>query len=385
MKLEIEYPAFVVAMHKGGRTAKKNVVLQKAEFELAVVTAEEAPLAFLVHNDKGKGVVETRDIRSFQGRLYGTVQPPERPQSGQPHPRTLEELIGVASKTPLDTKGMFRHVVNQMRCEMKEDETGTVLPSGVKSGLHHPGSRIEDDSPIVSASRSLLHDLIIDDDVRLAFERYRDLIQSQLGRYVSVDGVVYELCGEPIYRVSDKVTIYYPDAPDGGLPLFTYAAGNHDDAVDKVTSLDEARVAAGGSRYDYNRCEVEIEVIDHEKVTWRAEEMDFDRFARKVESSLSLGIVKMHEMHRGIRIPKSVYNAWLDLRDFLDTYDPLEGVPEELEHLLTDALDQWKGFRRGREFGNVYDPEDEPYNTMVARFADRDISLPAPVISSFRP
>lgn len=159
----------------------------------------------------------------------------------------------------------------------------------------------------------------------------------------------------------------------------TFAASSRDEAL-AALELAKSRDPEGDHSHSSNP-HVVIDVVDDAYVNWRAEEQDFDRFARSFERTYNAAIDELRK--RGnIRIPREVYDAWLDLRDILYTYDKLSGqVPEGLEGVLATALDTWRRYQEhiGDDICKQHAPSIGIVDTMFQRFSDRPIDM-GPVV-----
>nr|WP_250808342.1 hypothetical protein [Neorhizobium tomejilense] len=396
MKIKIEHPAFLVARHKGGRVLKPTVIVREAEFELAVISSDQALLAFRVHQGKGNGKSETREIRAFDGRLYGSVQKPVYERGA--HPQSLDEIVAMAARSFFSANGLFGGVVNQLRSAVLCADSGTE-PSGIRSALHaftvttglsqlHRPDRF-DERALAEACKSMAAEIEMDDGAEAQVKLWHDLIQVELSRYLVVDGAAYVFCGEPVYRISDTVTAYYPDAPDGSLTSFSFTANQRDEAIAEARRQAELSCTRRGAEPRASICDVSIEVVDADCVTWRAEERDFDRYARSTESRLATSIARLADAHKHIRVPKSVYMTWLELRELVDGYGVGETLPEELETVLAAALDEWRSFHqsitRFQGVDYLYQIDEELNERMFTRYGERPISLAAGLAFTFKP
>jgi hypothetical protein len=144
----------------------------------------------------------------------------------------------------------------------------------------------------------------------------------------------------------------------------------------------DAMIAAGQERHYLARLSrnCSIKILDPDHLAWNGPEMDFDRFAREVCDRIAERLRnhgERHDLSLFKRVPRQVFDTWLDLRDCLESYDPLSShVPDDIEPLLRRA---WETFRRYDE--RLEHPEtailasiaDETFERLFARWEKRPI------------
>lgn len=378
MKVTVRYPAVVKSKIRGGRKERLAVILPEGEFNIRDLESSQAPLAFVVSDEK-YGKRTEREIRSFDGRLYGQVEEQMSYHIEDRGPTNLDDIINALSSNPLSRKGFLRQIVEKARSAVVNFKGENAVPSGIHNGLY--SKVLTDGTDLVEACIALTDQIVVDDEIRAEMAKWHASTQAVLDQYVTVDGVAFKFCGEPIYNLSDSsVDIYYPETADNFRRIgsgYTFAATSRDEAL--------AAYALAYSRRDPEKYwggndSKRIEIIDPAAVTWRGEEQDFDRFAYRCASSMYGGIKCIYEKNSSIRIPRAIYDAWLDLRDLLDSYDPAkESVPEELEGVLVKAIDTWRPFQEGLGI-DLYQvvPPIGVVDAFVARFSDRPIDM-API------
>ena len=376
MKIKARFPAFVTAKVKGGRVARPAVILPEGEFTVHDVTAEQAPMAFSVEVMNGDRQESVSEIRSYRGRLFRVIESEGFVYERVKRPATMEDLLSLITENPLGRGegSVLLPTLEMVRRQMMSVADGTVIPSGIHMGIGY--KKVIDDSDLARACRSLADNLVADDAVEAAISGWQADAQTEIDKYLVVDGRVHMLCGEPVYTVSGSLDVHYTQDRSGhGLvhdnPTFS--------AADSEAAHREwlARREEGGYRSDR---QATITVFDPDFVTWRAEEMDFDRFARYFEGCTKSRIRTIMDRHGNIRIPREVYDSWLDLRELLDSYDPeTEQVPEDLEGVLSNAISTYRRFHQTLE-GDLHEhgkpPEEETCRMMFSRFADRPIAFP---------
>jgi hypothetical protein len=390
MKITIRHPAFVRAKTKGGRVARPSVILPQAEFNIHDLDSRQAPVAFTVTKTTYGSPPLVREVRAFNDGLYVTVRK-ENSYSQSEGPETLDELVAALSSGPLNRKGFMVPLVEKMRSATRGVAEGeTVYPSGIYNALAY--TELPDDHDLVVAAIKLTDLIAIDDEVRADVAAWHAITQRYIDNLISVDGLIYRRCGEPVYELHQSVysanlEVHYLEAwqANGPTTQITFAATSTVQAQEALvvarTRVDPDKQLAG----DRNN-ELHIEVADESYVRWRAEERDFDHFARGFERTLNTGIDDLR-LRRDTIIPRSVYDAWLDLRDLLGSYDKLTGVvPEELEGVLSVTIEIWRGFqeRLGNEICSKQAPSIGVVDTMFQRFADRPIDM-GPVVGLQRP
>ncbi|MCV9964135.1 hypothetical protein OIU34_19825 [Pararhizobium sp. BT-229] len=383
MKVTIRHPALVRAKTKGGRVARPSVILPEAEFTIHDLDSRQAPIAFTVSKSTYGRPPITREVRAFNDGLYLTVMR-ESSYSQSEGPETLDELVAAVSSGALDRKGFLLPIIEKVRSGMRHGGDETVLPSGIYNGLNYNDLPYGHD--LVNAAVKLADQIVIDDEVRTEIAAWHAATQRHIDKFISVDGHVYKRCGEPIYILQQSVydvsslDVHYLESGRGNGPntLLTFAATSRDEALATLALAKTRDPEIEGQPSDP---QVVIDVVDGAYVNWRAEERDFDRFARDFERTYNAAIDDLRK--RGnIRIPREVYDAWLDLRDILYTYDKMSGpIPEELEGVLATAIDTWRGYHEqiGDEICKLRAPSLGIVDTMYQRFADRPIDM-GPVV-----
>lgn len=379
MKVTIRHPAFVRAKTKGGRVARPSVVLPEAEFNISDLDSRQAPVAFTVRKTiYGRPVV--REVRAFSGGLYLRVKK-ENSYSQSQGPETLDELVAAVSTGPLNRKGFLLPIIEKVRSGMRGADGETILPSGIYNGLSYHD--LPDDHALVADAIKLTDQIVIDDEVRAEISAWHAVAQGYIDEYIAVDGSIYERCGEPVYELhqsiySANLEVHYLEAGQANGPTtqITFAATSRAEALEAL-EVAKSRIDPEKEQGYNGDTGVHIEVADESYVNWRAEERDFDRFARAFERTFNSGIDDLRE-RKNIFIPRAVYDAWLDLRDLLSTYEKMSGtIPEELEGVLSIAIDTWRGFQKqiGDNICSKKAPSVGTVDTLFQRFADRPIDM----------
>ncbi|MDW9481763.1 hypothetical protein GOB57_24245 [Sinorhizobium meliloti] len=380
MKVTIRHPALVRAKTKGGRVARPSIILPEAEFDIEALDSRHAPVVFTVSKSTYGNPSVVREVRAFNGGLFLTVKK-ENLYSQSEGPETLDKLVEAVSSGPLNRKGFLLPIVEKVRSGMRAADGETILPSGIYNGLSY--NDLPDDHGLVADAIKLTDQIVIDDEVRVEISAWHAVTQSFLDNFISVDGSIYKRCGEPVYELHQSIysahlEVHYLEAgqAQGPTTAITFAATSR---VEALEALEVAKSRIDPEKeLDYDRnTEVYIEVADESCVNWRAEEQDFDRFARAFERTYNSGIDDLRE-RKNIFIPRAVYDAWLDLRDVLSTYEKMSGpIPEELEGVLALAIETWRGFQQqvGDEVCSKKAPSIGTVDTMFQRFADRPIDM----------
>ncbi len=366
MKITLRYPAIVNAKLKGGRTSRPIVTLPVAEFNLRILSAEDAPLAFVIESTDGKGHSRQKEIRAVGDRLFGFLEGVTYYRAGTGILQTVDDLIDAFSSSPLHTNSIFGFAMNKVRETALEFSEQGILPSGILTALRNNG--VSDDNELATACAKFANQLVVDDDVQRKLDDWRTIAQDELDKYAVIDGRIFKFCGEPVYSLGhhSPPSLYYPEIQ----------RGNSDGTSFSATSFEEALVE-WENRGKKGNGRTEIIVVDPEFVTWKAEEQDFMRFSAGIESRLNDGIKRFSSRY-GRAIPRNVYDSWLDLRDAIEACSPYGAeVPENLEVLTTTGIDNWRAFTRTlptwMEAASM--PEQEEIDAAVARFSERPIDI----------
>lgn len=393
MKITIRHPALVRAKAKGGRVARPSVILPEAEFIVRDLDSRQAPLAFTVSKSTYGNPPVVKEVRAFDDGLYLKVTKDNK-FSKPDGPETLEELVAAVSSGPIDRKGLQAPLVEKMRSATRVGDGETVLPSGIYNALAY--TDLTDGHDLVEAAIQLTDQIVIDDEVRADIAAWHDVMQRHIDKYISVDGAIYLRCGEPVYELhqgnsSANLDVHFlgKGQANGPTTPITFAATSRGGALEALEAAKTWIEPEKQGEYSSNPV-VDIEVFDDSYVQWRAEERDFDRFARKFEERFDAGIGDLRKRW-DFHVPRHVYDAWLNLRDVLCSYDKLTGaVPEELEGVLATAINVWRTYQEqiGDEICNRHAPSIGTVDTMFQRFADRPIDM-GPVVgyggSTFKP
>ncbi|MBY3432857.1 hypothetical protein HFN89_01535 [Rhizobium laguerreae] len=383
MKLTFRHLALVKAKHKGGRVARQTIILPEADFKLNVLEDRDAPVVMKVSTLDYRDRTFVKDVRAFGDGLYRTVGQDSSSQSDGPE--TLDKLLEAITTKPLSRNGFKSKIVEAASSIMRRTEGEQFQPSGIYNALCYKD--LDDDAELVAAATQLSDEVILDDDVRADIEAWRERMQQLIDRFIVVDGQVLRRCGEPVYELHASQysaylgVCYLEETTVNGR-------GPSTDLTFAATSLDEAAaaLALAGTRVQkaggFRDAQGSIEVLDNDYVRWRAEERDFDRFARRFERQIGSGIDTIRERQRYSRIPRHVYDAWLDLRDALDSYDgATSAAPEGVEETLVIAIDTWRSYQQS--VGNDVCPSEAPsigtVDAILQRFVDRPIDM-GPVV-----
>lgn len=373
MKITLRHPAFITAKQKGGRVARPTVIIKEAEFEIRTITAQDAPVAYVVDRDPGDPQGFRKEIREYDGRLYGqTERSRYKVHNKLETPITQDELITAASTDPLSNRGLFSRTAYAIRrCVMSVGDQG-VVPSGIHRVLHTKD--VTDAIDITSACQALVDQIVVDDTVEAEIEGWRQAIQKELDEYICVDGEVLAFCGEPIYVPANPVSVVYPEV-DPVSALATFNALDFEAALEEHRRLERINPP---SEHRSRMSTSHIEVTDPETVTWNAEERDFDRYARSMEKTIHERIVTIGERYKNVRIPRPVYDTWLDLRDAIESYDiASSNVPDNLDDIVAAAVTEYS-IMCDDLVGTVEyikAPNADKNAFILARFADRRIEF----------
>jgi hypothetical protein len=386
MKLTFRHLALVKAKLKGGRVARHSVILPEADFHLNVLESQDAPVVMKVTTRDYADRAFVREVRAFGVGLYRTVGK-ENMHSNWDGPETLDALVEAITTRPLARNGFKSKIVEAAGAIIRWTDGEYFQPSGMMNALTY--KNLEDDSELVTAALQLTDQIVLDDDVMADISSWRQRTQQHIDGFIVVDGMVFRRCGEPIYELnasqySASLCVSYlgETTVNGTGPSkeLTFAATSLDEAQ-AALALAETRVdpeKAGGLRDTIGS----IEVLDSDYVRWRAEAMDFDRFARKFEDMMAGGIDTLRERYRSLKIPRSVYDVWLDLREALASYDGnFVEAPEGIEETLVIAIDTWRAYRQSLDidFTSYEAPSIGTVDNMLQRFADRPIDM-GPVV-----
>lgn len=382
MKLTFRHLALVKAKLKGGRVARHSVILPEADFHLNVLDSREAPVVMKVTTRDYANRAFVRDVRAFEDGLYRTVAK-ENTHSQSDGPETLDALVEAISTKPLAREGFKAKIVEAAGSIIRRMEGEHFQPPGMLNGLTY--KNLEDDSELVAAAIQLTDQIAMDDEVMSDISAWRQRTQQFIDRFIVVDGTVFKRCGEPIYELHASEysaylrVCYLEEMTVGGV-------GPHTELTFAATSVDEFQAALALAETwvvpekasNHRPGMGSIEVLDSDYVRWRAEERDFDRFARKFERTIGDGIDTLRERHKSLKIPRRVYDAWLDLREGLDSYHgDVVAAPEGIEETLVIAIDTWRSFRASLDidFKTHEAPSIGTVDMMLQRFADRPIDM----------
>jgi hypothetical protein len=379
MKVTIRHPALVRAKTKGGRVARLSVILPEAEFTVHDLDHRQAPVAFVVSRSTYGEPPIVREVRAFNDGLYLAVK--KEPYSQLECPQNLDDLVAGISSGSLDRKGFLLPIIEKVRSGTRGAGEEAIMPSGIYNGLNY--STLPDGHDLVNAAIKLADQIVIDDVVRDDIAAWHDSMQRYIDTFISVDGQVYKRCGEPIYVLQQSgysissLDVHFLESEFGRGPstLLTFSASSVEQATSAL-ELAKSRDKEGDHTHSSNP-QVVIEVVNDTHVRWRAEEQDFDRFARSFENTLNSGIDDLRK-RKDIHVPRYVYDAWLDLRDCLSTFDKLSGnIPEELEAVLANAIAVWRRYegRIDDEICKHPAPSIGVVDTMFQRFSDRQIDM----------
>ncbi|MCS4090228.1 hypothetical protein [Rhizobium sp. BK176] len=386
MKLTFRHLALVKAKLKGGRVARHSVILPEGDFHLNVLDGRDAPVVMKVTTLDYADRAFVRDVRAFRDGLYRTVGK-ESTHSKSDGPETLDSLVEAITTGPLARNGFKSKIVEAAGSIIRRTEGEHFQPPGITNALTY--KNLEDDSDLVTAAIQLTDQIAMDDEVTADIASWRQRTQQFIDRFIVVDGTVFKRCGEPIYELhaseySAYLGVSYLDE------MTVNGIGPHKELTFAATSADESQAALAlaatwvdpEKHGSHRPNRGSIEVLDSDFVRWRAEERDFDRFARRFERTMGDGIDTLRERHKSTRIPRRVYDAWLDLREALDAYDGKNvAAPEGTEETLVIAIDTWRSFKQSLDidFTSHEAPSIGSVDNMLQRFVDRPIEM-GPVV-----
>jgi hypothetical protein len=386
MNLTFRHLALVKAKLKGGRVARHSVILPEADFHLKVLGSHDAPVVMKITTRDYADRSYVREVRAFGDGLYRAVGK-ENAHANSDGPETFEALIAAITTRPLARQGFKSKIVEEAGAIIRGTEGEYFQPAGMMNALTY--KNVEDDSDLVAAAIQLTDQIVVDDEVMAAISAWRQRTQQYIDSFIVVEGMIFKRCGEPIYELhasqySAYLGVCYLDVMTvrGMSPStdITFSATSLDEAMAAV-ELAETRVDPGKAvslRPDIGS----IEVLDSDYVRWRAEERDFDRFARRFERTMAGGIDTLRQRYSSLNIPRKVYDAWLDLREAVESYDgDAVAAPEGVEETLVIAINTWRAYRQSLDidFTSYEAPSIGAVDNMLQRFADRPIDM-GPVV-----
>ncbi|MCS4089627.1 hypothetical protein [Rhizobium sp. BK176] len=162
------------------------------------------------------------------------------------------------------------------------------------------------------------------EQIEEAKRRFRDGLSDVL----FVDGRVHTGCGEPLYLHKPSERHVDVRAWDSALWTGSSRPSSYVDAHARffpANRVDDVRQSVGRPAPNLSL----IEVVDEGEIRFPLEEMEYHRIACKLVANVEIWLGKRETFSKA---NKTTLNAYADLRDLVQSVDPLvDGVPAELE------------------------------------------------------
>jgi hypothetical protein len=342
MKQVWKFPALVRGIAPKSGEERHCLVAGSAEFEVREVDISRMPLAFKADRHEFTFPVEYRVLDGIVYKSEEDLEDFERELEG-------EDLMAYGNSM------FYRRVSDEIIDIMR---SGTVAPWPIDAHLKRDkGARDLKASGVV---------LLPGGEVDMA--HWRDKFGQSLARIVLSDGRVWTRAAEPILCVgkptgAEAVHLYVDDASifteqrtewgtrqwatsanGGAYRIFSVA--DHAAAVQCLNAMAE-ELGIPGEELDT------IEIAMPEAVTTDIDRLEMDRLARVcvAHATKAFSKVKPGGGETILEVaPSSLLKSWIELKEILRTYSPIDGIPDELEQRFTSFTAE------ADAFSDVYGP-----------------------------
>lgn len=171
---------------------------------------------------------------------------------------------------------------------------------------------------------------VLTDEGLAQVEETKEAFSKSLADILVVDGRCHTACGEPVYLYQRGT---YRDHPTVRVADSAYWPGPnrrpmYHDAECRFLTADMFEELGTMVAEDNARQNGFIEIHDGFSPSLRLGELEYDRIARQLMEDTGRWLSRNDALFQRSR---DIIDRWIDLRDFLSSYDPLEGVPDEIE------------------------------------------------------
>ena len=332
MKELWKFPALVRGVAPNPKEERMCLVQGEAEFELREVDIRHMPVAVEAEFHYG----ELGEYRLFEGNLYRSWDE--------------DDVVEVERESgdimSAGRSGFYQPLTNEIVDILR---SGTVA-AWPKDAFRNPerGARALDKSGV-----KLLPEGHAD------LEKWRMKFADRMAEHVVSNGRLWVRTAEPLYLVDmtkGQLIVYeaslYRDKRDElGKPNGIGSGGKGADY--RVFSLLEREQAVEAATAAALLLGQEPEILDMadirlpEALTLDVDRLEFDRMARVAVAHVTAGLART-KPGGGQTIldvaPTSLVREWMELKDFLRGYDPLVGVPNELETVFGAFVSEIDGF-----------------------------------------
>jgi hypothetical protein len=366
MKNTWKFPALVRGIAPNPKEERLCLVAGEAEFEIREADLQDMPL---VMRAEMHYLPEPVEYRLFDGELYKAED------------ETLETL-----QIELDCMDVMSHGNSFIFKPIALDVIDVLKSGAVLVWPKDAHLKTERGARDLATSGVSLLPGGADDLVK-----WRERFQRNIDRFLIADGKIWMRTREPIYVVDlqyhqllvDDATIFAEKHTEWGTrqTATTEKGGKYrifsiNDLEEATTVLEADAVTQGKQPHVMDT----IEVLRSDVVRLDIDRLEMDRLARacSVCAGKNFSRTKPGGGETLLEVsPESLATTWIKLRDFLRNYNPLDGIPEELEEKFTAFIGEADGF--AGVYGPVLIPE--ALRTAVAysfgRWENRSIDFAA--------
>lgn len=353
MRVNVKFPALMAARPPKYRSPKICVCAFDTVVDLEEMSQTDFPVALQVR-DENQYYRDKRHIvyRTAGGRLY-TDSRIDVERFLQHH---ADQVLDVRDRNQVTGK-IMREIRREVMGAKHVNEDHLWMSSAVmqllRSGMNSEwplvrtilstSSRLELDGPWRSSLAEIDHLSFLDEDPKQRLKRYERMTQKAFSAFRIMDGKIWVEAPEPCYVALD--------GPQG----FEQARESHDgffpeDVEDDphswwwelpwraFSATDYDNVVAGLNRhYDPPR-RIEILIPDVLKVD--AQALEIDRCARLIADVVTKNLASRGAKDQQVlRLPSTpCVLAWTSLVELIGSYDPFQGVPDEIEDVIENML-----------------------------------------------
>ena len=390
MRATIVYPVLGRGIPRNARNEKTGLVFEEIEFDVAEVSGDEAPVAFLVtkSGETMGSMPEEKPlrIRSFEGSLYRSTA--GNPRYGQDYCQRME-LPGFGEITAR----LCEQAITAVEVEAFGGVGAEYWPISARTIKDYNRTAIG-----LVTHRRPADAFVFTDEGAGEAEQWRAKARRLTDGFLMVDGELWERCDEPVYSVSTRSSPGIEVV--GGGPVTAFGSSHFkfhgfvQPSVRVFTALEydlalEARERAEPFRKPgVHDMDDHIEVLLPEAVCYPAAERELDRLARDLVEDVSRAVeagTKRFGWQWFGGMPGDVLSAWTEVRDIVHSYDPLEAtVPDELEGAVERLA---AGLKRESALDGVQlstRVTEDDYRSLMGRWQDREIDVPVAMATERR-
>lgn len=365
MKATWSFPALVRAVPPNPKEERLCLVSNEAEFEIKEIELGSMPLVMLatVHYQP-----EKVEYRLHNGQLYKSID-------------EYDEVLEIEHEYQDTLAYGSTHVYRELADEIMDIMKSGTVNAWPKNAQRQNGTKSLEKSGVR---------LLPEGEVDLAY--WKERFTKQLDRFIIAGGKTWFRTDEPVWSVSltepqailEHASCFSDKRDEFGKRHYATDENASRTRIFSMHEFEAMTAVVDSMPVDptANSTGVldSVEVFMPEAFKLDVDRLEMDRMARAVawQVGKSFSQVKPGGGETLLEVaPTSLVAAWSHLRDFVKSYNPLDGVPDELERKFSDFVAEADGMAAVYGPTLVSAPLREAMDYALARWENRAIEITA--------